>query len=41
MKSISIWVVLALACSGLAWAHPGGTNGDGCHVDPNGAYHCH
>lgn len=42
MKSVRICVLLLLACSGLAWADPGGTDDDGCHIDQQtGQYHCH
>ena len=42
MKAILLSLCLAVASCGLAWGHPGGTDGDGCHIDPNdGRYHCH
>lgn len=35
-------LVLLLAASGVALAHPGGLNREGCHNDrKNGGYHCH
>lgn len=33
---------LSLACTGIAFAHPGGLNAEGCHNNrKTGDYHCH
>lgn len=41
MKKIIIAGVLA-AIAGVASAHSGGTNAQGCHIDhKTGVYHCH
>lgn len=43
MKKLAI--VLAVAsflCSGLSFAHSGGTDSLGCHINhKTGVYHCH
>lgn len=40
MRTVGL-IALALL-PGLALAHPGGLNSDGCHNDrKNGGYHCH
>ncbi len=37
-----VLAALLLLASGLAFAHSGGTDKDGCHHDrKNGGYHCH
>lgn len=34
--------VMAIALSGAAWAHSGGTDSRGCHMNhKTGTYHCH
>lgn len=43
MKRFTAAVLAALALSTtVAWAHSGGTNSQGCHVNhKTGQYHCH
>lgn len=43
MKKIASLILVALSVmSGLAYAHGGGTDKNGCHHDrKNGGYHCH
>jgi len=37
-----VGVMLGLAATRVAWAHPGRTNGSGCHNNRRtGDYHCH
>lgn len=42
MRKLPLVLVLSLALSSFAFAHPGGTNGDGGHMDRStGKYHYH
>ncbi|HBD37284.1 MAG: hypothetical protein CL858_12890 [Cupriavidus sp.] len=43
MKRIAIILTAVLACaSGSVWAHSGGTDSQGCHMDhKTGIRHCH
>ncbi|MBY4733474.1 YHYH domain-containing protein (plasmid) [Cupriavidus pauculus] len=43
MKRITIILTAVLACaSGGVWAHSGGTDSQGCHIDhKTGIRHCH
>lgn len=39
---VVVGVVLGVAATRVAWAHPGRTNGAGCHNNRRtGDYHCH
>lgn len=43
MKKLLVMCVLVLSCSaGAVFAHSGGTDKNGCHMDHRtGVYHCH
>ena len=42
MSLLPIWFLLAAVYCGIVFAHPGATDGDGCHLDEqSGNYHCH
>lgn len=42
MRHARLWFFLMLACWSMASGHPGGTDDDGCHFDPETKeYHCH
>jgi len=42
MKRITAIIVLAILSSAAAWAHSGGTDSQGCHVNhKTGGWHCH
>ncbi|MCD9463603.1 YHYH domain-containing protein [Photobacterium phosphoreum] len=42
MKKLSICIFISLMLSGVANAHSGGTNSNGCHTNhKTGVYHCH
>lgn len=42
MKKLAITIIALLAFSASAWAHSGGTNAQGCHMNhKTGDYHCH
>lgn len=41
-KKMVLSLLVGLTFVGIAFAHSGGTNKDGCHHDrKNGGYHCH
>lgn len=42
MRSFAAIILTALAVSGQALAHSGGTDAAGCHMNhKTGVYHCH